>query len=59
MAILFRSSVERELASGALKQLHVGGLSMSHGVELICRPKRRFSPVMRQLMDYLKAQAAA
>src|SRR5438309_865204 len=38
VAILFRSSVERELASGALKQLHVGGLSMSHGVELICRP---------------------
>ena len=59
LAILFRSSVERELASGALRQLHVGGLSMSHGVELICRPKRRFSPVLRQLMDYLKGQAAA
>ncbi|HLQ31048.1 MAG TPA: LysR substrate-binding domain-containing protein [Chloroflexota bacterium] len=59
LAILFRSSVERELASGALKQLHVGGLSMSHGVELISRPKRHFSPVMRQLMDYLKAQTAA
>lgn len=59
LTILFRSSVERELASGALKQLHVGGLSMSHGIELICRPKRRFSPIMRQLMDYLKGQAAA
>ncbi len=59
LAILFRSSVERELGSGTLKQVHVGGLSMSHGVELICRPKRRFSPVMRQLMDYLKGQAAA
>jgi DNA-binding transcriptional LysR family regulator len=59
LAILFKSCVERELAAGTLRQLHVGGLSMFHGVELICRPKRRFSPVMRQLMDYLKTQAAA
>ncbi|HEY8694615.1 MAG TPA: LysR family transcriptional regulator [Chloroflexota bacterium] len=59
LAILFKSCVDRELASGALRQLHVGGLSMFHSVELICRPKRRFSPVMRQLMDYLKGQAAA
>jgi len=59
LAILFRSSVERELANGALRQVHVGGLSMSHSVQLICRPKRRFSPVMRQLMEFLKVQAAA
>ncbi|MDE3074901.1 MAG: LysR family transcriptional regulator [Chloroflexota bacterium] len=59
LAILFRSSVERELASGILKQVHVGGLLMFHNVELISRPKRRFSPVMRQLMDFLKSQAAA
>ena len=59
ITILFRSSVERELGDGSLKQLHVGGLSMSHGIDVICRPKRRFSPIMRQLMDYLKGQAAA
>jgi DNA-binding transcriptional LysR family regulator len=59
VAILFRSSVARELDAGALKQLHVGGLSMSHGVDVISRPKRRFSPIMRQLMDYLRSQAAA
>jgi len=59
LAILFKSSVQRDIAGGSLKQIHVGGLSMSYGVELISRPKRRFSPIMRQLMDYLKAQAAA
>jgi DNA-binding transcriptional LysR family regulator len=59
VAILFKSCVERELAGGSLRQLHVGGLTMFHGVELICRPKRRFTPVMRQLMDYLKGQSAA
>ncbi|MBV8083600.1 MAG: LysR family transcriptional regulator [Chloroflexi bacterium] len=59
VAILFRSSVERDLAAGLLCQLHVGGLSMAHEVQLISRPKRRFSPVMRQLMEYLKVQAAA
>jgi DNA-binding transcriptional LysR family regulator len=59
VAILFKSSVARELDIGALKQLHVGGLSMFHGVDVISRPKRRFSPIMRQLMDYLKGNAAA
>jgi DNA-binding transcriptional LysR family regulator len=59
LAILFRSSVERDLAAGLLRQVHVGGLSLFHEVQLICRPKRRFSPVMRQLMEYLKVQAAA
>lgn len=59
LAILFRSSVERELSTGLLRQVHVGGLSMSHNVQLICRPKRRFSPVMRQLLDFLKTNAAA
>lgn len=58
LAIMFKSSVQRDLAAGTLKPIHVGGLSMSHVIELICRPKRRFSPIMRQLMDYLKGQSA-
>lgn len=59
LAILFQSSVERELAAGSLRQVHVGGLSMSRKVHLLCRPKRRLSPIMRQLMEYLKGQASA
>jgi DNA-binding transcriptional LysR family regulator len=59
LAIMFKSSVQRDLATGTLKPIHVGGLSMSHVIELICRPKRRFSPIMRQLMDFLKGQSAA
>ncbi|MBV9119075.1 MAG: LysR family transcriptional regulator [Chloroflexi bacterium] len=59
LAILFRSAVEPDIAAGVLKQVHVGGLSLSHNVQLISRPKRRFSPVMRQLMEFLKVQAAA
>jgi LysR family transcriptional regulator, low CO2-responsive transcriptional regulator len=59
LAILFKSSVDRELASGALSRLHVGGLTMFYNVQLVAREKRRFSPAMRLLMDYLKAEAAA
>lgn len=58
LAIMFKASVQRDIAAGTLKPIHVGGLSMSHAIELICRPKRRFSPIMRQLMDYLKGQSA-
>ncbi|MHB8621173.1 MAG: LysR substrate-binding domain-containing protein [Chloroflexota bacterium] len=58
LGILFKTSVEREMAAGSLKQVHVGGLSLSHGIQLVCRPRRRFSPVVRQLMDFLRTEAA-
>ncbi|HUZ76642.1 MAG TPA: LysR family transcriptional regulator [Chloroflexota bacterium] len=56
LAILFRASVEQELASGTLKQVHAGGLSMAHDVLIISRPKRRFSPIMRQLLEFLRGE---
>lgn len=53
IALMFRCSVERELNSGELLEVPIDGHALTHPFYLISNTRKRFSPVQRQLIDFL------
>ena len=54
IAVAFRCSVASELASGTLAEIAVRGFSETRPFYLIYSPRKRFSPLQIQLIDFLR-----
>lgn len=59
IAVAFRCCVARELATGALVELKVRGFAEARPFYLIYSPRKRFSPLQLQLIDFLRRGAEA
>ncbi len=55
LAVVFRCSVQRELASGELAELHVQGFADARPFYLVHSPRKRFSPLQIRLLNFLRA----
>lgn len=53
IAVLFACSVEQELAAGSLACIHVDGANEQRPFYLIAHPRKRYSPLQQQLVDFL------
>jgi DNA-binding transcriptional LysR family regulator len=54
VAVLFRSSVARELAEGSLRRVDIEGVRMPVPILLIRRSAKRLSPLQSQLADAIR-----
>jgi DNA-binding transcriptional LysR family regulator len=54
LAVLFYCSVERELRDGVLAEVALDGPVLQHPFYLIFGRRKYFSPVQRQLLDFLR-----
>jgi DNA-binding transcriptional LysR family regulator len=57
IAVAFRCCVARELATGALRELKVCGFAETRPFYLIYSPRKRFSPLQLELIDFLRRGA--
>jgi DNA-binding transcriptional LysR family regulator len=58
VAVLFRSAVRGELASGELREIEVEDVDLSGPVYLVYRKDKLFSAVHRELIDAIRAEFA-
>jgi DNA-binding transcriptional LysR family regulator len=59
VAVLFRSAVRSELASGELREIEVQDVHLSGPIYLVHRKDKLFSAVHRELIDAVRAEFAA
>jgi LysR family transcriptional regulator, low CO2-responsive transcriptional regulator len=59
VAVLFRSAVRDELATGELREIHVEDVDLSGPIYLVYRKDKLFSAVHRELIDAIREEFAA
>lgn len=59
IGLAFRCSVARELAAGTLVELKVRDFAETRPFYLIYSPRKRFSPLQLQLIDFLRREGSA
>jgi DNA-binding transcriptional LysR family regulator len=59
MCLLFRTSVERELVSGALREVPIRGVSLSVPLMTVLHVGKRLSPIQRELLDVVVERVGA
>lgn len=59
IAMLYRSSVQRELQTGELAGVRIEGVDVAHPFYLVHASGKRFSPLQQQLLDFMRAECLA
>jgi DNA-binding transcriptional LysR family regulator len=54
VAMLFRCAVRRELATGELAEIAIEGHALAHPFLLLHTDRKRFSPVQRRLIEFMR-----